>query len=220
MSTISVRVTLLILATTMFAAIWSNDHKPQPAHPRTVVGYEFTALCPEDVLEPVSLEIVREHASSVVVEEVGLPVEPPAPDLADSDLEPLPAEKPVGIRVSGMDYPLPSDLNAGEYRVIDRFGNVETFSVSDEELISWGITIEPSHRTSYEVCIGEDRWHFIRVERPVAPEPTQKEVADAWKSVFRFAGRRVSPAINKASAPLSRWLGGELNLSGESRKIR
>ena len=116
-------------------------------------------------------------------------------------------------------FPLPRNLTAGDFRVIDRFGNIESLSIRQPDLVSWGITPEHNARNSYEVYVGADRWHFIRIEQPVDPAPTQAEIASAWKSVFRFAGRKVTPAIEKASAPMARWLNGRLSLSGDARDL-
>lgn len=220
MSTISVRITLLMLATSMFAVVWSNDHKPRPVHPRTVVPYDFSTLCPEEALETVSLEIVHELPPTEFVAEAAWFDDVATVEVESPVLKPLVADKPAVIRVSELEFPLPSDLRTGEYRVIDRFGNIESLCVTTEKLISWGMTAEASDRNAYEVGRGENRWHFIRIEEPVQPAPTQKEVAAAWNSVFHFAGRKASPTIKKASAPLSRWLGGELNLTGETREVR
>jgi hypothetical protein len=239
MSTISVRVTMLILATVMFAAVWSNDHKPEPIKLRTVVSYDFPSVCPEHVIEPVSHEVFQAYpqletaadenslvvASQTVSQEEFLTVKHgpelmhiPFEKIGAEDFTPLVADKPASIRVSELEYPLPSNLTVGEYRIVDRFGNVETLSVTQSALISWGMMVDNTARNAYEVCAGEDRWHFIRIDEPATP--TQAEVAEAWKSVFRLADRKVSPAIEKASAPMARWFGGELTLTGETRELR
>lgn len=219
MSTISVRITLLILATVMFATVWSNDHKPEPVRPHTVVGYEFPTVCPVDVIEPVSHEVIQTEPVTELVSETDFLIDLVASETAEKESKPLKAERPQAIRVGELPFPLPRNLTAGDFRVIDRFGNIESLSIRQPDLVSWGITPEHNARNSYEVCVGEDRWHFIRIEQPVDPAPTQAEIASAWKSVFRFAGRKVTPAIEKASAPMARWLNGRLSLSGDARDL-
>lgn len=219
MSTISVRVTLLILATVMFATIWSNDHKPGPVKRHTVVAYEFPTVCPVNVDDPAGQAAMEAAPVKKLVSEADYLINLVASETVEYEPGPLSAEKPQSIRVSEFSFPLPRYLTAGEYRIIDRFGNVESLSATQHDLLSWGIGSQHMDRNSYQVCEGENRWHFIRIEQPVKPAPTQAEIADAWKSVFRFTGRKATPAIKKASAPITRWLGGEWNLSGETREL-
>ena len=219
MSTISVRVTLLVLATVMFAAVWSNDHKPEPARLRTVVAYEFPTACPIDVIEPVSHEVVRHVPFQELISDAEFLVEPVDSSGAADNPVPLHAAKPETIDVSQFSIPLPRNLAAGEYRIIDRFGHVEPLIVTSDELMSWGIVSDKDAPNAYEVSAGENRWHFIRVEQPVHSAPTQAEISAAWKSVFRFTDRKVSPVIEKASAPMARWLSDRLSLSGQTRDL-
>jgi hypothetical protein len=204
----------------MFAAIWSHDHKPQPPKLRTVVAYEFPKTCPVDPIEPVTHAVNYGDPGREQVSKRDFLVDLVASEIAVDELKPLKANKPRVIRVNELSFPLPRNLTAGQYRIIDRFGNIESLSISQDDLVSWGITREHNPRNAYEVCVGEDRWHFIRVEHPVDPAPTQAEIAAAWKSVFRFASRKVTSTIEKASTPMQRWLGGELDLSGKMHELR
>ena len=220
MSTISVRVSLLILATVMFATVWSNDHKPGPVKRRTVVAYEFPAICPVNAIEPVSRVPAETEPVKQLVSEADHFINLVASELVAEELSPLHAEKPQSVRVSELSFPLPRNLTAGEYRIIDRFGNAENLTATRDRLNSWGIAPQHDVRNAYEVCVGRDRWHFIRIERADEPAPTRAEIASAWKSVIGFTGRKLTPAIEKTSAPLTRWLGGDLDLSAESRDLR
>ena len=141
------RVTLLILVTGAFAAMWSGDH-PQaikPAKPvQTKWDFRQDVLpnrrqeTPTDI-HPQTRRIIREGAMLAL----GTPTK----------------------------APLPVGIVAGTYLVADQFGRTEIRVIHPQE-VPHRVKIDhaPAASQHYMVEVHSARWHFIRIEASRDPQ--------------------------------------------------
>lgn len=141
------RVTLLILVTGAFAAMWSGDH-PQEIKPtkpaQTKSDFRQDALpnrrqeTPTDV-HPQARRLIREGALLAL----GTPTE----------------------------APLPVGIVAGTYLVADQFGRTEIRVIHPQEVPNRvKINRAPAASQHYMVEVHSARWHFIRIEASRDPQ--------------------------------------------------
>jgi len=216
MTTIHARITLLTLTTVMFGLVWSHDHKPVVKQ-KTVVAYDFEWPCAVKVVEPaiqmISWEQIDHEVMPLSVDIKSLALSP-----LDQSLDVIQEQTPALIKVSLLAHPLPHDIAVGEYRVVDQFGDVQSLSVTAENLRMWGISESNVPQNSYEIQSDNRRWHLIRIEEPEVMivedhKPSDLEMEAAWGSVLSFAGGALNPAVQSVTSPLKTWLGEETQLS-------
>jgi hypothetical protein len=222
MSTIYVRITLLTLATVMFGMIWSHDHEPVIKQ-KTVVAYDFDWPCAVKTVDPV-IQMVSWQQLDESVLPLSFESEILIDNLVKQSAASVSVVAPEFIVVSRLTYPLPHDLAVGDYRVIDQSGNVQSLSVTAENLRDWGLSASNSPQNSYEIHSRDCRWHFIKISEPVAivseeDKPSDIEMEAAWGSVLSFAGEAINPAVQQVSKPFQNWLSNDVRLSAKPAQL-
>ena len=140
------RVTLLILVTAAFAAMWSGDHP--------------------DVIKPAKMAPMKRDS-----QQDGLPNRrQETPTDADPQARRLNREGKLLAVEPRMKAPLPTEIVAGTYLVADQFGRTE-IRVIPAQAVPIGVTIEhAAPNQHYMVEVHSARWHFIRIEASRDPQ--------------------------------------------------
>lgn len=221
MSTGHVKLMLLLLGTISFAAVWSNDQRPDSLLSREVAGKveRSSHIAQETVSAQLEFPVVPVPATGNDVSMESLQwlrfpsalhatiSEPAEQNETDSTWVML--EELEFVRIDAFENPLPRAIAPGEYRVIDRFGNVASQTISLEIALATGYEIGSVERDSYTARENEDRWHFIRIERNLIAEREsnlQSNVRNAWKSVFRVIGNQTERPLHDLRRPIENWL--------------
>jgi hypothetical protein len=222
MSTGSVKVMLLLLGIISFATVWSNDQRP--VAPERMVALHVVepsrSLDREYAANQIELKVVEfprtDQASLMSSQEwlsfpAALPSTfsvPSKQSVKNSDWVLL--EKLEYVKIDGIEHPLPQAIAPGEYRVIDRFGNVSTQSVPLETALATGFEVGTDARDSYLARENEDRWHFIRIERDLIAERNESnlraDVRQAWRSVLRVIAEQTERPLQDLRRPIENWL--------------
>ncbi len=139
------RVTLLILVTGAFAAMWSGDHP--------------------DVIKPAKSAPMKRNSRQDALpnrrEET--------PTHADPQARRLNRDGKLLAVESGISAPLPRGIVAGTYLVADQFGRTEIRVIHPQEVAS--VKIDHAGPSShYLVEAHSARWHFIRLEASRDPQ--------------------------------------------------
>ena len=133
----AVRISLLIIATGTFTALWSGDHPEKMACvecQRKVLFGQNKSRQRRNVIRSCHDVAVLESASQ-------------ANDKA-------------------MSVPLPKGISAGTYLVADQFGRTEIRIVSEQIAnAACATSIDDTHH--FSVVVGNARWHYIRVDQAV-----------------------------------------------------
>jgi hypothetical protein len=236
MSTGSVKLMLLLLGTLSFAAIWSNDQRPAVAPRMTVAGdAEWTSSLDAPRLADglgTPLPRIGEAEATQHDSWFHFPAESGEPRVAAPIVRPESTEwvqldetEFVSRTNVADDVPLPHAIAPGEYRVIDRWGNVLSRKISIEIAGATGFEAGSVERDVYTARKNGERWHFIRIEtEPVSDRARQDLRAGerrAWKSLFRVLGAKTRRPWRIVSEPLENWLSAdEVAESASSTQLR
>jgi len=147
------RLMFLLLVTGLFVQVWSEDSR----------------LATER-----RLARVRHRNAHVVVQP--LPDRLPQPRFnitGNSPIEPVQNESllPKPWRLANCPCPIPANLTAGTYRVVDNVGQVGLLDVTNAELAFFGLPTDATPLDIYSQTSGTTQWFFIRL-RSATPDAT------------------------------------------------
>lgn len=154
------RVTLLLLVTGLFAGMWSGDR----ADERFANERLFA----------------RKAASSLVASQLSV---------CPAQTAVRPATRHRGER-SLTSVPLPQGIAAGTYLIVDGRGRTETRVVSAVEAFPSGQIAGHVAADQYTVRVGQDRWHFIRLEESANSLATRRSLSLSRTGPARAASLR------------------------------
>lgn len=226
MSTGSVKVMLLLLGIVSFAAVWSNDQRPvspqslaiaektegsdRGEQPSAASQIEWPVVAFPESERQVDVIDSQDWLSFPVALHSTIP-ELTRPNQTESSWVML--DEIEFVRIDAIAHPLPRAIAPGDYRVIDRFGNVSEQSISLEIAIATGFAAGSDARDSYTARELENRWHYIRIERDRIADSDDSnlnaDVRKAWKSVFQVLGQQAGRPIQNLRRPIENWLSPE-----------
>lgn len=187
----AIRVTLLVVITSLFALMWTGDSSVESRQEtRTVAQATLAPARPVDAVnEAPSLD---EALVQTVEELVALPIEDGVND---------PDSRYSATEVQLCEVPWPDAMAPGDYRIVSSYGDVLTRVVSADDLRYFGIEVEDADRALYRTRDLNCRWYFIRVQEEdetlaeINSESTHEIVIEpeamreAWRTLARGGER-------------------------------
>lgn len=201
MSSSSARIVTLILVTAVFAEVWSHDHGPEARH--ATVANHLNSPEQSPGIDPV---FAGDAASSLFAASVSQRI------------------IPQSFRLPGYSFPIPGNISAGTYRVIDETGDVSTLVVTAVDLSGRTAGAIEDHLV---IRRGSNRWHFIRIEADSVIQLasdhrtiiSRAEVADAWRYVARAAWSRLKEPVEVVRRPIRHWLRMDVEIGAAEREL-
>jgi hypothetical protein len=177
--TINGHLLLLVVATGLFARVWTANDRPRPrAHFRTpdrisamVIGPHPNAVGRRDSAATIAVSVTTETVRST--EEIWTANDCP--------------------------IPLPVGVAAGSYRVVDDMGRVARLEVASSAAVDKNASAAVANPEMYVVADGSRRWYFIRLQELLAsqPEIPANDILEANADRPAAASLNYRPFINR-----------------------
>lgn len=175
------RVSLLLIASLLFASAWTYDTRYQgqksqevsvvSAHP--VRQRWMSAIPGRGFDEPILLQAMRpsnefrgcfDPSAAYSLEQ--RPVNTIGIGVKRTEIDEIPMDSLWMFGDS--DVTLPRDIVAGSYRAVNNRGEVRNIELDDEKLAYHGILAGAPQRDLYVMDDNNSRWYFVRQQQPVS----------------------------------------------------